>query len=571
MNRGGDAGGLDALLSELAQFPASPATGWHRFLPGEQTVAEIRTNGWRYKDHEPIVPTAIDDWTKYAEADRSWGLWLQSWAFMDVFFDEFDTTSNLESLSYLAGVVDSWLENEHSDRAASSMAYYDMSLALRVPRLIALLTRTAGHEPLIEESRGLLALLLEHQDRLHDPSAFAPHTNHGFYTAAAQLHIGTYVSELPGAERSAHEGQQRMSRMLKSQFADDGGHLEHSPGYHSLVLDSLEDLVRQGLVKDPNARSMIAKASRVLGWMVQPDGCLAQFGDTPAIDVMTARRRPVDDETAFVFSDGGQGVPGKDELLVLPHSGYAFVRSPQPGVEGALSKSSYLALSAGFHSRAHKHCDDLSIIWYDRGAEILVDGGKYGYGELLAADSPLRAEGFYYKSPARQYVESTIAHNTLMIDGKNHDRRRTPFGSGIGECWHRDSVFALTARAQHRDYAHRRRIRLVPGRKLELIDSVFSGTDEERVGVSWFNLNASFELVSAGDDNLEFTLPQLGIRLRVSSSGALVKPVRGHLEPMRGWRSRNDGELVPTWSFGFQFTMVKRHALRTAFELSGPR
>jgi len=112
---------------------------------------------------------------------------------------------------------------------------------------------------------------------------------------------------------------------------------------------------------------------------------------------------------------------------------------------------------------------------------------------------------------------------------------------------------------------------LVAGRKLELIDSVFSGTEEKREGVCWFNLNASFELVSAGEGDLEFVLPPRGLRLRISSNGALVEPARGQIEPMRGWRSRDDGKLLPTWSFGFKFTMVKRHALRTVFVVSDPR
>src|SRR5699024_9768774 len=138
-------------------------------------------------------------------------------------------------------------------------------------------------------------------------------------------------------------------------------------------------------------------------------------------------------------TDGSTGTKATREMAVYQDGGYAFVRSPQPDQPGDLEKSSYLAFSAAFHSRTHKHADDLNVVWYDRGQEVLIDAGRFGYGELLSEGSPLRRKGFYYAAPERRYVEGTMAHNTLMMDGQNQDRRtRTPYGSGIGECTESD-------------------------------------------------------------------------------------------------------------------------------------
>ena len=62
-------------------------------------------------------------------------------------------------------------------------------------------------------------------------------------------------------------------------------------------------------------------------------------------------------------------------------------------------KASYLAQQAGFHSRTHKQADDLSFIWYDRGTEILIDAGRYGYLGRTETGSDLWNQGFLVFGP----------------------------------------------------------------------------------------------------------------------------------------------------------------------------
>src|SRR5699024_7790375 len=201
--------------------------------------------------------------------------------------------------------------------------------------------------------------------------------------------------------------------------------------YHRMLLGSFEQAVLDGLVHDEEIRERVRRAAEVLGWMVQPDGYLVQFGDTPSTYMTIENATSLDPYTLFTLSDGRRGKAPGQELAVFRDGGYAFVRSPAPQGPGELAASGYLAFSAAFHSRAHKHADDLNLVWYDRGTEILVDSGRYGYGNLLPTDSPLRKKGFYYGSEERQYVEGTRAHNTIEMDGEDQERRnREPYGSG---------------------------------------------------------------------------------------------------------------------------------------------
>jgi len=230
-----------------------------------------------------------------------------------------------------------------------------------------------------------------------------------------------------------------------------------------------------------------------------------------------------------------------------------------------LHESGYLAFSAAFHSRAHKHADDLNIVWYDRRQEILVDAGRFGYGELLPGNSSLRREGFYYAMPERQYVEGTMAHNTLMIDNQNQERRaRKPYGSGIGQCVESDGVFDLTGRVHHLDYVHRRRVIYRPGAELRLIDSIYSQSPEPREAIIWLNIAGHFEIESVGDAlifgsdaNGEYT------RIDIDGPGRLIEPVKGQRDPLRGWRSRHDRVMEETWSMGFAFSIETRASVET--------
>ena len=92
-----------------------------------------------------------------------------------------------------------------------------------------------------------------------------------------------------------------------------------------------------------------------------------------------------------------------------------MVRSPQArNVEG-FKNSSYLAQTCAFHSRVHKHADDLSLIWWEHGHQILIDPGKYGYLDPSPKNpSGGSSEGVLLLSPSAHLCE---------VDGRSQHRR----------------------------------------------------------------------------------------------------------------------------------------------------
>lgn len=559
------------LLESLERAEVSAATGWFTIQDIEQTGESILTEGWKLHGFKPVPVAKIENWAQFGEEHRSWGFHLHAWEFMDALLEAFDETGDERWLHEGVRIAVRWvaIHWEASDES-DPMAWYDMSQALRTPRLIALLLRSVRSAALRDESVILAEALAWHLDELQLDRAYNPNNNHGFYTAISQVHAAKYASMFPSIDATRRAGRARLAEMANSQFASDGVHLEHSPVYHRMLLDSFERAANDGLIEDDDVKQRVRRAAHVLGWMVQPDGSLVQFGDSPETNVVHHDAVSIDPGTQFLLSDGKTGIPTTKELAVFEDGGYAFVRAPQPTGPGELIKSGYLAFSAAFHSRAHKHADDLNVVWFDRGQQILTDSGRFGYGALLNADAPERADGFYYATPERQYVEGTMAHNTLMVDGNNHERRtRKPYGSALEVCNESEGVFDLVGRVQHEDYTHRRRVIFRPGAELILKDSVFSQLNDPTEGIVWLNVSGQFELESVTPEVVFLAENGESItRLHISGPGGLVEPVRGQASPLRGWRSRHDHSLEPVWSIGFAFQIDTRASVETILRLS---
>ena len=157
-----------------------------------------------------------------------------------------------------------------------------------------------------------------------------------------------------------------------------------------------------------------------------------------------------------------------------------------------------------------------------------------------------------------------MAHNTLMMDGSNQERKaRQPYGSGLGQCSANRGTFDLSGRVHHLDYIHRRRVLFKPGKEILLKDSIFSQSADQREATLWFNIAGHFDLEHVGEEAIFTSTRQGFTRLSITGPGEIVAPVWGQETPLRGWRSRADQCLEPTWSVGFRFPVDTRASVDT--------
>ncbi|WP_434080274.1 heparinase II/III domain-containing protein [Sanguibacter sp. Z1732] len=533
------------------------------------SVAKIREHGWKLGSLEPVKIDVPFDWVNACRENRSQAFHLHAWDFMAPFLESWSTHRDRDSLNWCLDRAADWAALFNDGRSHGTMAWYDMAIGLRAPRL-AYLVQEGVHENADADLLDRLSqAVVLHQRAIHAPGAFNPATNHGFYTAVGQLSFSSRLAGLPGMNIIYDQGRKRLRLVVAKQFASDGGHLEHSPDYHRMLLSSFLRAMDDGLLTDPEVLSRVRKAEEVMGWFIQPDRSIVQIGDSAGHIAQPSDRAMNGAYAAFLASNGDQGRANPDELLVLPETGYAIVRSPQPFEKGEHLKSGYLTLMAGFHSRAHKHCDDLSLTWFDKGQSILIDAGRFGYLDQLPADSPQRGEGFFYGRPERQYVERTIAHNTVQMDDQEHERRlRAPYGSGILSGQRNGLDFRIAGCVDHATWKHHRSVVYRPGEWLLVRDDVVSQDGQAHDFTVWWNLPESLTEPRVRSDRVSFRMIG-GEMLRVTAlnHSAVIPPVKGQSAPLRGWRSIHDYEFSPAWSFGHRVRATKAHSFRTLLSL----
>lgn len=371
------------------------------------------------------------DWLKDRGRGRSFLFHLNAWDPLDDAFIAFDTCKSTALLELIVRATSNWcryfdtLDIAEKLRAADlteNLVWYDMAAAMRVYRLaylIETLQKTEieliADQPRINFIERYLESFFLHSRFLADERNFA-NNNHGMYVAFAQMAAGRRLERsLPGAKEMYDLGKTRFARLIELQFSEEGIHKEHSPFYHDAMCRLLKEVIDTSLLQDKDIEGKLHLALEARTWFITPDNQLANLGDTdsePSVPDYAHLKPPYE--------------VGKAYRKEFKQSGYWAVR--HYGTEG----ESYLCLTSAFHSRVHKHADDCSFIWYERGRRILLDGGRYNYSGRIQQHTPLWYEGHYYSDPFRVHVERTRSHNTVEINDRNHPRWGVKkYGSGI--------------------------------------------------------------------------------------------------------------------------------------------
>ena len=98
-----------------------------------------------------------------------------------------------------------------------------------------------------------------------------------------------------------------------------------------------------------------------------------------------------------ILRDGAEGDEGA----------FTILRSPRPDGNSALT------FKATSHGLSHGHFDRLNFAFYDSGNEVVTDYGAARFLNIVA-----KYNGHYTREN-KSYAKQTIAHNTLVVDGKS--------------------------------------------------------------------------------------------------------------------------------------------------------
>jgi hypothetical protein len=528
----------------------------------------LLTDGWEIPDRHVPLDRELP-WESLGGELRSWSFKLHSWSPLATLVAAYSENGDSRTLACAVGHIVDWAGRFGDPGVESVFAWYDMAVGLRADLLGAVIVATANDPSFDDETLAtLLALARVHEQCLRNEATFAWHSNHGLFQAAGLLLLSLRLRKL-GSLCDPSVGLERLKGMLEEQVTSDGVHREHSPGYQLLVLKIVADVLGTGIVEDEYLNRIRDGMEESLAWLVKPDGRLVDFGDTKRESVFELDAFEAQNATlAFVCSRGSRGEHPSDTVRGFREGGYFVARDswsfdPSPG------KGSYLAQISAFHSRTHKHADDLSFVWFDRGREILVDAGQFGFVGRTEPRSVEREAGFWYSDPRRQYVESTRAHNTVQIDDSDHDRvGRKRYGSALRTWGVSGDVVHARSSVWHHAVRHARLLLFDPGKWLVVFDRVRDPNGDLHRFRQWFHLAPDLMAEPRGGSGFSFDGPGLEVPIAVGSASQAtpIDPVRGAENPeLQGWWSPRPLALEPNWAFGFEADQVSEALFVTVF------
>lgn len=265
--------------------------------------------------------------------------------------------------------------------------------------------------------------------------------NHYFANGKALVFIGVFLSGRR-AESWMDRGLRILDQQIAEQFLPDGGHCELTPMYHATLLWDMCELVNladrtghAGL--RARKKSWLKVVQRGLSWlavMTHPDGELAFFNDA------AMRHAPTLAQLSEYAAQLGIDAKPKSDIAVchlLSDTGYAGYEWPQREAK-LIADVAAVGLD---YQPGHAHADTLSFEWSFGTQRVFVNSGTSVYGQCAE----------------RQRQRSTIAHNTLTINGRNSSDVWSGFRVGrrarvrLEACESRGESFAI--RAQHDGYS----------------------------------------------------------------------------------------------------------------------
>lgn len=492
----------------------------------------------------------------FGGADPLWELHFHYGEWALALMHAFLATGEPRFLSALMQMVAWWIKRHP---AGSLPGWEPYALSRRLVAWARLAPGLAGQEPFASFWRNVLAPSLDQQTKVLAANLELDlRDNHLLANYRALAWMGLLFPDWPGAERWRQAGLEGLWTEMRRQVLPDGVHDERSISYHTLVL---QDLLETAWLAKHRGRGIPGEVAPTLLRMLQfladgqaPDGTWPMVNDSvpdypmnPASLLLAGgylfgikewQERGRGGDGAYAAWLGGQASPaareearGYKRLAVFPEAGYAVLR----GVA-----QDYLFFDAGplgpRRLPGHGHADALSFVLHEQGRPLIVDPGVYSYHE----------------QSWRNHFRSTLAHNTVAVDGLDQCLFWGPFRVAYPPEAHLLDWSERHATGEHTGYVrlpdpvvHRRRIdRKTSGEWL--IGDRFEGR-----GTHTFSLSLQFASGALGELsglNGEVRWPD-GVRLRIESPCPLPG-ASARMEP--GWVS-------PAWH-------LKEKALRYRLE-----
>ncbi len=307
-------------------------------------------------------------------------------------------------------ILINWIDYSTSE-TTSKYCWYDHAVSYRVHNIIYFLSISQViQDPntiYTDEFVGqVVESLIQHGAFLANDYYYLPNHNHGLMMDRALIALSLFLINDQRSSYWYEKGFSRLAQQMAEQFTDKGVHVENSPAYAWTVIEwflNIESFLNQFNLS-LNMDEHIKKAQEAYILQMEPNLYLPALGHTVyskfvPTDAWYSTEQPY---LNYIITQGQEGDPPEETFTVFPEAGIAITREGWLG-EDSFEEMTWALFKAGYiGGTAHKQNDDLSFVLYANGHEVFVDPGFYNY----------EAE-----DPIHQYLESALAHNTVIVDG----------------------------------------------------------------------------------------------------------------------------------------------------------
>lgn len=232
--------------------------------------------------------------------------------------------------------------------------------------------------------------------------------------------------------------------------------------------------------------------------------------------------------------------PSKRGIRTFPHGGITVMKW---GKGSLLFRHAPLGLEPTY---AHGHADALAVLFFWGAASVLIDPGTGQYNGRQAI---------------RNYFRSTLAHNTVQVEGRDQAEMLGPFmwrDSYAAELTLAEEGRSLVAEAAHRAYegrfkvVHRRRVEWEGAKRVTIRDRFSCPSEAIRYTGALHLGDCKGVTREAGSVSADFE----GFTLSLLFSPSVTVAVHhGSENPLVGWRSRRYGSIEPAFAITFSSTI----------------
>lgn len=512
------------LVGTAQQATAAPSAlggcGWQNTLAALNTPAGIRSGVLRLAGYAPvdIDLTGNVNWAADPYHDPTWRLWFHSLKWMESLV----TSGNADDLALARQIVTDFVA-DNPDPGSNTGTWDDHATSFRTSLFVCMWQKG----PADNDFRSWLEPILRGHALVVSTRYVGP-WNHGTMQSLALLAAGCVLNEPDWRNQAAGRLQDELVRSIDAQ----GAIAEQAPGYapfiQSLHRDAKAHLQACEMPAPADLYARVALVDTFAAHASRPDRRFIEIGDTWPEPVPTG----LGPNSRWVATRGAQGARPSD-LVKIYNAGFVFAR------DSWTQPTQYSTLRFGPGRYTHGHNDHLSMTYWAKGRDVLVDSGYDGY-----ADRPFRTW-----SRSLQAHNVPIVANTKFNPNAATQLVRYSAWKGARSWQLRDRAFAGAER--HRSVLVDDQLKLMlvrddvtadRARALQVLWHLAPSWTKERVDIDTRTATTTFR-----SGNYRATVIQLAPP-RGSLPSTAAKLIRGRKSPtFQGFVSRHRGDKTPNW------------------------